>query len=319
MKKALIPAAILMLAGAAHAELALYGLIDLSYGKNTLPVNSADDDKKSAFFSGGDGNHGNSTSRFGIKGSTDVGSGLKVNFKLESAGITSTGDVNSSQPFFARQAWAGVSGSFGEVRAGRQDSVAFQTMVGFDANGASNVASAWDYSGVAPFGVGRQIGVAQYISPNMGGLKVQVSLQPEGDALAQYGAGAKANYGLGVTYATGPLTLAVTGQSKTTDAGENFSAVAGSYDFGFLKAALTYTDAGDNAKGLGLSVSTTLAGYTMGVQYAKNSEGDKAKVYELFVNKEVLKNTYLYADFARKTVTGGTAGNGYAVGAIYTF
>ena len=125
MKKALIPAALLLsLAGAAHAELALYGLIDLSYGKNGYVG-----DQKADFHSGGDdgSSQGNSTSRFGLKGSTDIGSGLKANFRLESNGITSDGDIGS--PFFGRQAWAGVSGGFGEVRLGRQDSVAFQTMI----------------------------------------------------------------------------------------------------------------------------------------------------------------------------------------------
>ncbi|ASM78117.1 hypothetical protein VITFI_CDS2339 [Vitreoscilla filiformis] len=85
MKKALIPAALLLsLAGAAHAELALYGLIDLSYGKNGYVG-----DQKADFHSGGDdgSSQGNSTSRFGLKGSTDIGSGLKANFRLESNGI----------------------------------------------------------------------------------------------------------------------------------------------------------------------------------------------------------------------------------------
>ncbi|MDP3037825.1 MAG: porin, partial [Rhodocyclaceae bacterium] len=86
MKK-LLPLAILLGAmGTAHAELAVYGLVDISYGKNI-----ADDaaNKSARLHSGGDdgSSQGNSTTRVGLKGSTDIGSGLKANFKLETAGI----------------------------------------------------------------------------------------------------------------------------------------------------------------------------------------------------------------------------------------
>jgi predicted porin len=71
----------------------IYGLLDASYGKS-LRGDSAGE--KADFHSGGDNGsgEGNSTSRVGIKGSTDVGSGLKANFKLETGGITSSGEVN---------------------------------------------------------------------------------------------------------------------------------------------------------------------------------------------------------------------------------
>ncbi|NDY90830.1 porin [Ideonella livida] len=330
MKKALIPAAVMLtLAGAAQAQVAVYGLIDLSYGKNDIyPGIEAVNDGKASFYSGGDGNHGNSTSRFGIKGSMDVGSGYKANFKLESAGIDSTGNVGT--PFFARQAWAGLSGSFGEIRAGRQDSVAFQTMIGFDANGAANAASAWGNAGVGPWAPGRQIGVGQYISPNMGGVTVMASLQVEGDAMAQAGGTTgKANAGLGVTYAAGPVAAAVAYQGKTVKAGEDFMSVAGSYDFGAAKVALTYTDGGDVAKGgsgagYGLSISAPVGGFTVGLLYGENSDTD-AKATEVFINREVLKGTYAYVDFGQaknapgSTSTAGKTKSAYAAGMIFTF
>ena len=154
MKRSLLSALVLAgFAGAASAQVSLYGLLDVSFGKSI-----ADDAAKKAsdFHFGGDGDaasagssQGNSTSRIGIKGSSDVGSGVKANFKLETNGIKSSGDVPA--PFFNRQAWVGFSGGFGEVRLGRQDSVPFQTMIAYDFNGASNGVSALGYSAVAPW------------------------------------------------------------------------------------------------------------------------------------------------------------------------
>ena len=138
MNRTLIAAAVMTLAaGAAQAQLSIYGLIDLSYGKSIASDAAGD---KADFHSGGDNGsgEGNSTTRVGLKGSTDVGSGFKANFNLETGGITSNGEVNPGGAFFNRQAWAGLSGSFGEFRLGRQDSVAFQTMAPYDFNGASN-------------------------------------------------------------------------------------------------------------------------------------------------------------------------------------
>ena len=110
MKKSLVFAAVALLAGAAQAQVAVYGLIDMSYGKSVVSDNLG---QKADFHSGGDNGsgEGNSTTRLGVKGSTDVGSGLKANFKLETGGITSDGEVQPGGAFFNRQAWAGLSGA----------------------------------------------------------------------------------------------------------------------------------------------------------------------------------------------------------------
>ena len=91
MKKALTIATLLGLAGAAQAQVSLYGLIDMSYGKNNIGVSATE---KEDFHSGGDNgsSQGNSTTRVGVKGSTDVGSGVKANFKLETGGINAAVD-----------------------------------------------------------------------------------------------------------------------------------------------------------------------------------------------------------------------------------
>lgn len=323
MKKTFVIGAIsLAAAGAASAQgLQLYGLIDMSYGKS-IPEDIAG--RKADFHSGGDNGNseGNSTSRFGLKGSTDVGSGLKANFNLQSNGITSDGSVNT--PFFGRQAWFGLSGGFGEVRLGRQDSVGFQTMIDFDFNGASNGVSAGGYSAVGPWLPGRQSRSLQYISPSMGGFTAQVGFQPKGNSQD----GDKSVYSFGVKYATGPLAVATTYETKRDTDRKAFWSLAGSYDLQVVKLMASYADGGKIAdggsgKGFMLGVNAPVAGFNIGAHYAKNSDDNyKATNYEVWINKEVLKNTIVYLEgghWKNKTPNPSQAATGYALGVIYVF
>lgn len=311
MKHTLIPLALLLgLSGAAHAQFNLYGLLDVSYGKSVASDAAGD---KADFHSGGDNGsgEGNSTSRIGLKGSTDVGGGFKANFKLESNGITSEGDVPA--PFFARQAWLGLSGGFGEVRLGRQDSVPFQIMAGYDFNGASNGVSSLGYSAVAPWLPGRQSRSLQYISPSFGGVTLQAGFVPEGN-----GAGNKNTLSGGVTYATGPLSVSAAYESKRVDGGDSFVSMAGSYDFGMAKVMLGYADGGTNVKGVSTGVIVPIGKINVGAMMGRNSD-TKGTAYEVFVNAEVLKGTYAYLELGKTNKKTGIEGTGYALGLIYTF
>ena len=312
MIKKLIPAAVLLsLFGAAQAQVTVYGLVDVSYGKNEIGVPA---ETKATFHSGGDNSssQGNSTTRVGLKGSTEVSKGIKANFKLESGGINSDGAVNANGNFFDRAAWAGLSGNFGEVRLGRQDSVPFQTMIDFDFNGAANAASAQGNANVATWGKGRQSRSLQYIAPVMNGLSIQAGFVPEAEA-----ATSKAVYSVGLKYAVGKVALAYAGQTAAADADVNFSSVAGSYDFGVAKVMVGYADGGLDAKGTTVGVTAPVVGYNIGLSYSKNND-TSATATEVFVNREVFKNTYAYFDFGNKDLN-SVKTNAYAIGVIYTF
>lgn len=328
MNKLLPTALLLAAAGAAQAQITLYGVVDMSYGKN-FSDDAAVPTRKADFHSGGDDNsgQGNSTTRVGVKGSSDIGSGVKGNFKFETAGITSNGEVGGplAQAFFNREAWLGGSGSFGEVRLGRQYSVPYQTMIDFDFNGTANAASALGASSVAPWLPGRQSRSLQYISNNYSGVTVQAGFVPEGNA----GPTAKSVFSVGVKYVAGPLAVAGAGQTKDTDAGKNFVSVAGSYDLKVVKLMASYANGGDAAsggsgKGIGLGVVAPVAGFNIGAHVGKNSDGNnKVTAIELFANREIFKNTYAYLDLGRtedKSPPGPTVkANAYALGVIYVF
>ncbi|MEY4753709.1 MAG: hypothetical protein RJA44_1384 [Pseudomonadota bacterium] len=315
--KLLIGTAALVLAGAAQAQVSVYGLIDLSLGKNEIAG-----DKKFDFRSSS-----NSTTKFGFKGSTDVGSGVKANFQLESNAIGIDGSIGT--PFFGRQAWAGFSGSFGEVRLGTQDNIAFETNAGFDLNGASNNASALFNAGVSPAaGTGKGKGRAelQYFAPELvKGLKVMAAAQPAGNDAANpvTPTTTKANVGLGAVYTIDKLAVGLSTESKATEGGKNATGLSVSYDLGVAKAMVGYANNGLNAdgtdkKGASFGVAAPVAGFNVGVQFAKNN-GNDVKGTEFFVNREVLKNTTVYFDYGQVKAPNVDAVKTTALGVIYAF
>ncbi|CAG4926292.1 porin [Paraburkholderia gardini] len=60
-------------------------------------------------------------SRYGLKGSEDIGGGLHINFGLEQGFNSVTGAASNAADAFSRQAWVGMSGAFGETRIGLQN------------------------------------------------------------------------------------------------------------------------------------------------------------------------------------------------------
>ncbi|PVX85157.1 porin [Paraburkholderia unamae] len=126
-------AAGLSLAGAAHAQssVTLYGVLDASVLYLSKTLNPATDTNGGKFI--GFGDSGLSPSVFGLKGTEDLGGGLKANFTLESGINMGTGGFNDSNGnLFGRQAWVGMSGGFGDVKLGLQFSPFFFALYDLD-------------------------------------------------------------------------------------------------------------------------------------------------------------------------------------------
>ena len=79
-------------------------------------------------------------SRLGFRGTEDLGGGLKAVFTLESGFGTDTGTLNQGGRFFGRQAFVGLSGSWGAVTLGRQYSMLFWSQLRLCENTALAVA-----------------------------------------------------------------------------------------------------------------------------------------------------------------------------------
>lgn len=69
-----------------------------------------------------------SNSRFGFKGNENLGGGLNAIFKLEGGFNGDTGGMSSPGTIFNRQSYVGLSGGFGQVTLGRQDTPMFDLL-----------------------------------------------------------------------------------------------------------------------------------------------------------------------------------------------
>jgi predicted porin len=115
MKKSLIVVAVAAsFASVAHAQssVTLYGLLDAGL---TYTSNVAGNSKWAA------GSGGINQSMFGLRGSEDLGNGLKAIFTLESGFGINNGSLGNNGGLFNRQAFVGLSSAqYGTVTLGRQ-------------------------------------------------------------------------------------------------------------------------------------------------------------------------------------------------------
>ena len=118
MKKSLLALVALgAFAGAAHAQssVTLYGIIDEGFIFNNNAKGGHLYGLSSGVMQG---------SRFGLRGTEDLGGGLKAIFVLENGFDVNSGRLGQGGLMFGRQAYVGLSSQFGTVTLGRQyDSV----------------------------------------------------------------------------------------------------------------------------------------------------------------------------------------------------
>ena len=165
MKKSLIALAVLAASGASFAQssVSVYGIADIWFGQTS---GSAPTVSQTVLNSGGV-----SGSRWGLKGSEDLGGGLKANFLLEQGFALDTGVSGAG---FNRQAYVGFSGGFGEVKLGNvytaYDDISGAANAAFD-SALAPVSGVWKSTGY----VSNPNNNIYYASPSMGGFSGAVS------------------------------------------------------------------------------------------------------------------------------------------------
>ncbi|MBB1075093.1 porin [Rhodoferax sp. 4810] len=229
MNKQLIGAAIaaaVAVPSAAMAEAILYGKLNVSldYAEVTnavaLPQFDANGNQISdgEDFTGwgvnGDGGFmpgGNRDNRFGVKGSEDLGNGLKAIYQFEVILNLSAADNNfvsstsGNDNFIVRTSFAGLAGSFGTVLMGRHDTpmkVSTGPLDLFDETVA-------DYAYSVGFEDLRVDNAVAYISPSFSGFQFMGALVAPGGATTGFGANANSDeigaYSLAAIYKNGPF------------------------------------------------------------------------------------------------------------------
>ena len=100
------------------ADVTMYGKVDLGLQYKTSEVTVGDKTMVDEdTFSMENGR--NSASRFGIKGSEDLGNGMKVSFQLENGFKADSGEFKTEGKLFDRQATVALSSDFGTLTMGR--------------------------------------------------------------------------------------------------------------------------------------------------------------------------------------------------------
>lgn len=110
-------------------------------------------------------------SRVGIRGREELGDGMAANYTLEAGISPDEGSQVDSNRLFNRQAWVGLSGQWGELRLGRQNTPQFLMNGRFDAFTSATQASGWNNMTSAPPRADAAVG---WISRSWQGVRLQV-------------------------------------------------------------------------------------------------------------------------------------------------
>jgi predicted porin len=240
MKKSLIALAVLASTGAAMAQssVTLYGIIDV----NLQSTKGTDGVRQNLLQSGGING-----SRFGLKGSEDLGGGLKAVFVLENGFNVDNGTSGKAGSIFNRQSYVGLAGSFGEFDLGNTGTAYDDTAINSNPLWDGLLApsySVWQNGGAYSNKPGNMI---KYSSPSFGGVTVAASYALGENKTAT--SSAEGVSAVNVQYTGGPLYLSLayqvddkahTAAARTGAASYKDVLLNASYDLGVVKLEGSY-------------------------------------------------------------------------------
>lgn len=327
MKKTLAALAVLgAFAGSAvAADVTLYGLVDYGFNYQHIDSDLKDVDAQDNFTMKSGQNSG---SRFGLKGTEDLGNGLKVGFVLENGFNADDGALTTKDKLFDRESSLFLQGNFGKLGFGRVGQLASSLGSYGLLGNVSPFSTSWgDYSGmkfVQATGHTRYDNTISYVTPSFAGFQVHAqysfgnSGEEGGHKLAEGKPSANRYYGIAATYTAENLYLVgivdslnwgsqQRPQSAEVDELDDQWTVTlgGNYDFGFMKlyAAAQYFD---NAWGVGqkgfsgtessiaagsnINSENGLEGYSLSVGVGVPAFGGTAKAHIGYVDAEDTKS-----------------------------
>ncbi|CAN5118619.1 porin [soil metagenome] len=347
MKKSLIALSVLAVSGAAFAQssVTVYGLADVYFGSQKSAETGLRQTKLES--------SGIYQSRFGFKGSEDLGGGLKANFLLENGFQLDTGGVSAGQAF-SRQSYVGLSGGFGEVKLGKMWT-AYDDISGATQAALNSVLSPFQGVWLSSSYKDNPDNSIYYASPVMGGVSGAVSYSlGENKNTPTAGVDAGSIVSVHVKYKGGPVYAGAAYQTeKATGAvpATNFTRLNASYDLGVAKLLAGYGRVAFDGKStndwqLGADVPLSSAwlisggvarsagsvtGFTSDASYIGKrtdvtaaGQGDVVRTgYSLAASYDLSKRTKLYGGYhATKTKVPGAAdakGSLLAVGMLHFF
>lgn len=310
MKKSLVALAVLAASGAAMAQSSVtaFGVLDIAYANVQKTGTPTQNVLQNGAFQG---------SRWGFRGSEDLGGGLKANFKLIGGMAMDTGAFSTGGVLFGREIGVGLSGGFGEVYLGRLETP-FDNVTG-EAN------ALWDSTFFSPAELlfqsnkytARPNNEIYYQSPTMSGFSTALSYALGENATATVGAGSIASGN--IAYGNGPLKLSAayqvekaTGAATSVEytrlnAGYAIGAATLKVQYGKVDniAAVSGANADEWALGLDYKVSGAL---TLSASVATSSDNAAAgnadrKGWGVGAKYALSKRTFLYGAYESDTTS----------------
>lgn len=251
----------------AQSSVTLYGIVDVNVQmvdpkpggtKSTVGVNSGHQ----------------SGSRWGMRGSEDLGGGLSAIFTLEGGYSPDTGTLGQGGRLFGRQAWAGLQGGFGQVVLGRVSTLSSGTG-SFDMFGFTD-----------PFLTG--FGGANLIFSSANALRTDNSILWRSNKMGGFQVGAMHSFnigasevpdrknntymtGLAASFGAGPFMGAVTydviNNPAANASDQKHLQVGGTFDFGVAKLHAGYAQEKDifTANSVGITNGSDADAWMAGV------------------------------------------------------
>lgn len=256
-----------MSAMAQQSSVVVYGVMDLGLvsdsnaGKSTTKVDS-----------------GNQTaSRLGFTGKEDLGGGMSASFMVESQIEADTGAPSFAGKVFGSQAWVGLSGPLGTIRAGRMFTPYFGAIATndpFDAKGPGESTRLFYDSGV------RMDNTVKYsLPPTLHGFYGDLAYAAGESAVSS---SANRQISLDVGYAYGPLNIQVAHHDANDATGATLARstmIGGNYNFGpvrgWMAAARSRNDTTLDTRDLLFGVSLPLGLHTISADYVRKSDRSK--------------------------------------------
>jgi len=280
-------AATLPPAAFAQTNVTLYGIADAGVG--WVDTGASGDSSTMVVESGYQ-----APSRFGLRGTEDLGNGLKAVFNLESGIKVDTGATDAAG-FFQRRAVVGLAGSFGEVVLGRDYTPAYRSAAITDVM-AYGLYGNWTAFHTGAGGITSRASNGVHYTGKFSGLTVRATYA-EGEVSSPSSAGDI--YGIAADYMQGPLTLQGYYQEVNNSAGDAVkqAGLGAGYKFGSFRVTLTYGIA-DNEKGI---ESTTNIEKTEGLGLGA---GVKVGAGEILAQVIQLRRSMVVGDDPKATVFG---------------
>ncbi|TAL76828.1 MAG: porin [Burkholderiaceae bacterium] len=262
MKKTLLAAALVAgfagLTGVAQAEtsVTLYGLLDSGIGYQQFRGTNEDTGSSVKARNIGLLSGGQSSNRWGLKGTEDLGDGLKAVFVLENGfdigtGTSSNSTSTGTNRFFGRQATVGLmSDAWGRLDFGRQTNIATKYFAWAASPFGTDYSQAQVGTAFSAAANQRYDNMIMYQTPSFSGFQFGVgySFNADGNQQFKKSGGEQPNtraWTTGLRYTNGPIAAAlVYDQFKSADTATVIGdrdvsvkswSIGGSYDFEVVK------------------------------------------------------------------------------------